>query len=144
MFLLYRYFMNLSIFFNIDTKKSRFLIIGFVNTVFGLIFFPCLYLLTAPLGLHYIAILIISHTVCVTFSFLTTKFLVFRTLNNAFNEFLKFFIFHLLILSINLTALPALVEFVGLKPILAQFIFSIFIIISSYFWHSYVTFSKSK
>jgi putative flippase GtrA len=47
-------------------------------------------------------------------------------------------------LSINLTALPALVEFVGLKPILAQFIFSIFIIISSYFWHSYVTFSNSK
>jgi len=124
--------------------KVRFLLTGALNTAIGLAIYPALYFLTAPLKLHYLTILIISQLVCVTFAFLTNKFLVFRTSGNYFQESWKFLTFHLSYFLVNLAALPALVELADMNPVWAQMLFAVMVIVTSYFWHSRITFSSTK
>lgn len=124
--------------------KIRFLIAGAFNTTIGLALFPALYFLAAPMKLHYLVILTISQVLCISFAFLTSKFLVFRTSGNYLRETGKFLTFHLTYFLVNLAALPALVEFVGMNPVLAQTLFAVLVIVTSYFWHSRITFSSSK
>jgi putative flippase GtrA len=124
--------------------KVRFLLAGALNTAIGLAVYPALYFLAAPLKLHYLTILVISQVVCVTFAFLTNKFLVFRTSGNYLRESGKFVTFHLSYFLVNLAALPALVELVGMHPVWAQTLFAVLVIVTSYFWHSRITFSSTK
>jgi putative flippase GtrA len=120
--------------------KIRFLLAGILNTVFGLGTFPVLYFMLAGFKLHYLAILTISQAICITFAFLTNKFLVFRTKGNYMAEFLKFITFHLSYFAVNLLVLPILVELLHFNPVIAQSLFAILVIASSYFWHSRITF----
>lgn len=124
--------------------KVRFLLAGALNTAIGLAVYPALYFLAAPLKLHYLIILAISQVLCVTFAFLTSKFLVFRTSGNYLRESGKFLTFHLSYFLVNLAALPALVELVGMNPVWAQTLFAVLVIVTSYFWHSRITFSSIK
>lgn len=124
--------------------KIRFLLAGALNTAIGLAVYPILYFLAAPLKLHYLVILTISQIVCVTFAFLTNKFLVFRTAGNYLKESGKFLMFHFIYFLVNLAALPALVELAGMKPVWGQTLFAVLVIVSSYFWHSRITFSSNK
>ena len=124
-------------------KKIRFLIAGIVNTLVGLASYPLLYIMLNPLEFSYIVVLIISQLLCVTFSFVSNKCFVFKTKGNLSKEYLKFFLFHGFYFCINLIALPVMVEFLKLNPMVAQTIFSIFIIVTSYFWHSTITFKVS-
>lgn len=124
--------------------KVRFLLAGALNTAIGLAVYPALYFLAAPLRLHYLTILVISQVVCVTVAFLTNKFLVFRTSGNYLRESGKFVLFHLSYFLVNLAALPALVEFAGMNPVWAQTLFAVLVIVTSYFWHSRITFSSTK
>jgi len=91
---------------------------------------------------YYLIVLTVSQIVCVTFAFLTNKFLVFRTKGNYGTEFMKFITFHLSYFLVNLAALPVLVVFFGINPIIAQTSFAVMVIVSSYFWHSRITFSS--
>ena len=125
-------------------KKIRFLIAGVINTVVGLGMYPLLYMILNPKGVGYIGVLFLAQLVCITFSFVSNKFFVFKTQGNFRNEYVKFFSFHGIYFAINLAALPALVEIFKLNPMIAQTIFSIFIIVTSYFWHNAVTFKASK
>ncbi len=122
--------------------KIRFILVGILNTVVGLAVYPILYFSLPPLRSHYLTILTISQVLCVTFSFLTTKFMVFRTSGNYMREFGKFGTFHLSIYLVNLAALPVLVELAGMNPVWAQMLFTGLVIVSSYFWHSRITFSS--
>ncbi len=124
--------------------KIRFLLAGALNTAIGLTTYPVLYFFTKPLKLHYLTILVLSQVLCVAFSFLTNKFLVFRTSGNYLRESGGFLTFHVLYFLVNLAALPALVEFAGMNPVLAQTLFAVLVIVTSYFWHSRITFSSSK
>lgn len=124
--------------------KIRFLLAGALNTVIGLAVYPALFFLAAPLKLHYLVILTISQILCITFAFLTNKFLVFKTSGNYLQESGKFLTFHLSYFLVNLAALPALVEFAGMNPVWAQTLFAVLVIVTSYFWHSRITFSSSK
>lgn len=124
--------------------KVRFLLAGALNTAIGLAVYPVLYFLAAPLKLHYLVILAISQVLCVTFAFLTSKFLVFRTSGNYLRESGKFLTFHVSYFLVNLAALPALVELVGMNPVWAQTLFAVLVIVTSYFWHSRITFSSPK
>ncbi len=123
-----------------NETKVRFLITGVLNSLFGLIMFPFFFYLLEDYKLHYLIILTISQFVCIIFAYLTNKFLVFKTKGNYIPEFLKFITFHISHFGINLIALPILVEFFGLQPVVAQVFFAIMVIISSYFWQSRITF----
>ena len=145
--------------------KIRFLLTGILNTGFGLGAYPALYYLLANEKIpemvlmvmqklpylnivmtipYYLIILTISQIVCIMFAFLTNKFLVFRTQGNYGKEFIKFVIFHFSYFLINLAALPVLVVSVGLNPVIAQTSFAVMVVVSSYFWHSRITFSTKK
>lgn len=124
--------------------KIRYLLAGALNTAIGLAVFPALYFLAAPLKLHYLIILTISQVLCITFAYLSNKFFVFKTSGNYLRETGKFLTFHLSYFLVNLAALPALVEFAGMNPVWAQTLFAVLIIVTSYFWHSRITFSSSK
>lgn len=125
-------------------KKFRFLLAGIVNTAVGLAAYPILYLVLHPNGLGYVEILIIAQVICITFSFVSNKYFVFKSKGDLKKEYIKFFSFHGLYFLINLMALPALVEWLNLNPMIAQTIFSILIIVTSYFWHNSVTFKDPK
>ncbi len=125
-------------------KKFRFLLAGIVNTAVGLATYPILYWLLHPNGLGYIEILIIAQVICVTFSFISNKYFVFKSKGNLRDEYIKFFTFHGLCFFVNLLVLPVLVEFMKFNPMIAQTIFSILIIVTSYFWHNLITFKVSK
>lgn len=124
--------------------KVRYLLAGVLNTAIGLTVYPALYFFTAPLKFHYLTVLTISQVVCIAFAFLTNKFLVFKTSGNYLRESGKFLAFHISYFLVNLAALPALVVFAGMKPVWAQTLFAMLVIVTSYFWHSRITFSSSK
>ena len=130
--------------FRQNPKKIRFLIAGAINTTVGLLVYPLLYFFLEPYNVGYIKVLFLAGIISVTFSFLTNKYYVFKTKGNLKKEYLKFFIFYGLYFSINLICLPFLVEVMKITPIISQTLFSIFIILTSYFWHNYVTFKNSK
>lgn len=126
----------------LNQTQIRYLIVGGLNTVVGLTVFPALYFLLGPLDLHYLAIMSLSQVVCVTFSFVTQKLIVFRTRGGYLREYGKFLVFHFLNYLANLFVLPLLVEMAGMSPIWAQTGFTVFVILTSYFWHSRITFSR--
>ena len=130
--------------FRLHETKVRFLLAGALNTVFGLAAYPTLFFLLAPLKLHYMAVLGISQVICVAFSYLTNKFLVFRTVGNYLRESGKFVLFHLSYFLLNLIALPLLVEMFGMSPVWGQTLFAVAVIITSYFWHSNITFAPAR
>jgi putative flippase GtrA len=123
-------------------KQRNFLIVGFLNTVFGLLAFPILFYFFNPHFPHYLYILFLSTATCILFSFTTLKYFVFKTKGPIINEFVKFLIFQLIVFIVNLIALPLLVNYLINDPIISQTIFLIFVILSSYFWHNRVTFKS--
>ena len=145
--------------------KIRFVLAGILNTAVGLGTYPALYYLLATQKLndlvlkavekfaylstlqsipYYLIILTISQVFCIIFAFMTNKLMVFRTKGNHGAEFMKFLTFHLTYYLVNLGALPFLVEFVWINPVIAQTSFAVMVIVSSYFWHSRITFSSKK
>ena len=131
-------------FIRLHETKVRFLLAGSLNTAFGLAAYPVFYWMLAGSRLHYMMVLGITQIACVTFSYLTNKFLVFRTKGNYLKESGKFALFHLSYFIINLAVLPFLVEIVGLPPVWGQTIFAVAVIVTSYFWHSNITFSAPR
>lgn len=120
-------------------KPLRFLMVGGVNTAFGLAFYPLL-LWTVPL--HYMVALGIAQLVCLCFAFTTYKLAVFRTRGNLLQEFATFASFYLANYAANWLALPLLVELGGVPPIVAQTGFTIVVIVGSWYWHNRVTFRE--
>lgn len=125
-------------------KKLRFLFAGLVNTCVGLATYPILYFGLHPYGFGYIQILVLAQFICITISFISNKYFVFKSKGKMKYEYIKFFAFHGLFFSLNLIVLPILVEVMKLNPMLAQTIFSVLIIVTSYFWHNSFTFKAPK
>lgn len=121
-------------------RQVNFLIIGGINTAIGLAAFPILYYGLRAYTLHYMSILVVSQIICVTSAFFTNKFFVFKTQGNYVAEFLRFITFYSGYFVINLIAMPIFVEVLHIHPVITQGIISIGIIVSSYFWHSRITF----
>jgi putative flippase GtrA len=132
----------LSDFLNEHQKKIRFLIAGGINTAVGLAVYPILYLLLQPYGVSYLKALILAQIICITFSFISNKYFVFKTKGNIKTEYPKFFAFYGFYFVLNLICLPIMVEVLHLNPMVAQPLFSIAIVVSSYFWHSTITFKS--
>ena len=125
-------------------RPLRFALAGALNTAFGLTFYPMLLWLFPLLRIHYLLALGISQAVCLCFAYGTYKFGVFRTRGNVAREFSAFSSFYLLNFAANWLALPLLVEFGRVSPIVAQFGFSLIVMVGSYFWHSRVTFRATR
>lgn len=124
--------------------KVRFVLTGGINTALGIALFPLLFLSLAPFKIHYMYILVASMVICVVFAFLTNKFFVFRTSGNYVHEFGRFILFHISHFLLSLIAVPLLVEFARISPMVAQPFFALAIVITSFFWHQHITFVPKR
>jgi len=104
--------------------------------------YPILFVLLEPFGVGYIRALIFSQIICISFSFFSNKYFVFKTKGNIKKEYPKFFAFYGIYFVLNIICLPAMVEVLYMNPIVAQTLFSFAIILSSYFWHNTITFKS--
>lgn len=84
----------------------------------------------------------ISYIVSISFSYLTNKFLVFRSRSRSLAEFLRFSSFYLIYFAINAVLLPLGVELLHISPVLTQTMMVFAIATSSYLWHTIVTFRQ--
>ena len=123
-----------------NKKKIKFILIGGLNTMFGLAIYPFLLWILKSFKIHYLIILLFCQFISITFAYFMYKLFVFRTKGNYLREFLKFSSFYLSILLINLIALPILVEGFNIPIVLSQIIFTFVVIVLSYFWHSKISF----
>jgi putative flippase GtrA len=123
--------------------KSRFVLVGCVNTAFGLSVFPALIWIFGPLHIPYLAALVVGHPLAIGFSFVTNKFFTFQTRSNYLAELSKFGSFYILVFLANLALLPACVEWFHLPLIPSQFVIALTGVALSYFWHSRITFKQS-
>ena len=120
--------------------KLRFLAVGAFNTAFGVAIFPLLMWGLGRFGLHYMAVLVISQGVGTLVGFTTQKTFVFRTRGNYLAEFARFSTYYVGTYVVNWLVLPVLVEGFHVNPMLAQPVFVVFVVFTSYFWHSRFTF----
>jgi putative flippase GtrA len=93
---------------------------------------------------HYLIALGIAQAVSLCFAFTTYKLGVFRTRGNIAREFGAFASFYLVNYVANWITLPILVEIGGVPPVTAQLGFALVIIVTSWFWHSRVTFRTAE
>jgi putative flippase GtrA len=125
-------------------RPFRYVVAAGFNTAFGLTIYPAL-LWTFPwLRVHYLVGLLIAQGLSLTFAYSSYKLGVFQTRGRYAREVTAFLSFYGVNFAANWIALPALVEFAHIPPIIAQLMFSAVIMVTSYFWHSKVTFRGAK
>ena len=132
-------------FFSLLFSKSvnfRYLIIGFLNTIFSLLIFPLLYLLFKnELILNHILGLAYICTFC--FTFLTQKFLVYKLKFFLLREVYLFLILHLFIFTINIYFLPIFINIFENGIILTQLLFTLLILFLNFIISKYLIFKSS-
>lgn len=122
-----------------QSEKIRFLFVGGYNTLFGYVTFAAAYWLLHD-EIHYVGLAIAAHLIAVTNSFLTQKYLVFRSKGSWRHEFLRFQIGYLAVLPIGVGLLVFFYEIVGLHMMVAQGV-SLFVgVVASYVVNRYFTF----
>jgi putative flippase GtrA len=124
-------------------EKWLFLIAGSFNTLFGLITFTVLYMITSKY-IHYIAILFISSFLSILVAFLSLKYFVFQTKGNHVKELVRCFITYLTILLVNSFLLYLSIEKLNFNAIASQFIITLILVICSFLSHKHFSFSPIK
>lgn len=124
--------------------QIRFLCVGGFNTLIGIVSFPTLYFLIPAMRAHYLLLMTICQIFCISFSYITNKFFVFRTKKTSLLEYLRFTFFYNIVFIANLIVLPFLVTHFHFNPAEIQLVINIFIAISSYFWHRNITFKHNR
>lgn len=126
------------------TLKVRFLLVGGCNTLLGIVLFPILYALLIPLQHHYNVLLLLSQIICISNSYLTNKYFVFKTKGINLEEYLRFTFYYNLVFVLNLIILPILVKKTQQSPAEIQLALNVLIAVGSYFWHTHLTFKQRK
>jgi putative flippase GtrA len=125
-------------------RPFRYVVAAGFNTAFGLAIYPAL-LWTFPwLRVHYMVGLLVAQAASLCFAYSSYKLGVFQTRGRYAREITAFLSFYGVNYAANWIALPALVEFAHIPPIVAQLMFSGVVMITSYFWHSKVTFRGAQ
>jgi putative flippase GtrA len=125
-------------------RPFRYLVAAGMNTAFGLAIYPALLWIFPWLRVHYMIGLFIAQAMSLCFAYASYKLGVFQTRGGYAREITAFVSFYGVNYAANWIALPALVEIGHIPPIIAQLMFSAAIMITSYFWHSKVTFKGAK
>lgn len=126
----------------LKSEKMRYLLVGGYNTAFGYILFAGLLMLFKE-QVHYLVLLVMSHVFSVINAFFAYKFLVFKTKQSGLREFGKFNMVYLGVLIINLVALPVMVNFLAIRPIIGQAWFVVITVIVSYLGHKHFSFKTN-
>ena len=126
-----------------NNQFARYIGIGTLNTIVGILTYPILFYSMTPSMFSYIEILYINFFITTLFSFVTTKYFVFRSDSSFVHEYIKFILIHILFLFINVYLLKMLVEDYSIHPVISQIIITIIIIFTGYYYNKLVTFKKA-
>lgn len=121
-------------------QAMTYLVVGGLNTIFGLATFPLLLLLFPSLEQRYMLALLIAQTISILFAYIMYKRTVFQTQGDWRRELWTFSSFYLIVFAVNWLTLPLLVEVADIPPMIAQTGFSLLTVVTSYLWHSRLTF----
>lgn len=121
--------------------KTRFVLVGVVNTAFGYGVFALL-LTTLERHVHYLGVLLAAHVIGVLEAFVLHRWLVFRVRGQVWLDLVRFWSVYLVALGVNLVLLPAFVELGGLPVLLAQLIVLLVVAIGSYVGHRSFSFRR--
>lgn len=121
-------------------QPLRYLVIGGYNTAMSGALYAGLYLLLGD-KLHYLLILVLNYLLSVTHSFLTMKYLVFRSRGNVWREYLRCQLSYLTMLGANIPLLGLLVDGLGMGAIVAQLICTLVIAVLGYLIHKRFSFA---
>jgi putative flippase GtrA len=128
---------------NLKNKKFLYLIMGGINTLFsyfsGIILF---YFVLKGESVAFISV--INSFISISFSFATYKFIVFKSKNPWFYEYLRAYLIYGTSSVISIAFLIILVDYLNIKFWEAQFFIIPITILFSYFGHLKFTFRKVK
>jgi putative flippase GtrA len=129
--------------------KLKFLAVGMWNTLFGLAIFAALYQLTRRLFsidyFSYTLSQVVSTILAIINAYICHKYITFQsrtTGKKMILEFLRFSTTYFAVFVLGLIIMPFLIEILKMTPIVANLVFNIIVIITSYFGHSRFSFVK--
>ena len=127
----------------IKSRKIKFLIIGFVNTIFGYFFSICIYELFNNL-LSLFFILALSHLITVTFSFFNYRYFVFNSKKPLLNEYFKIHLVYLSSFCINFCLVWFFYDFLLWTFWLSRLLSLFILICYNYLAHTRFTFNEKN
>jgi putative flippase GtrA len=127
----------------LEDERVRFLIVGGINTVVGYGLFV-LFELTIGTWIGYLGSLYLSYAIAILLAFVLHRHFTFRAsgTGSVFLDFVRFASVYIVSLIINTAALPALVEWGHLVPIVAQAFIVVVTTLLSYFGHKVFSFRR--
>lgn len=123
-------------------EKTRFLVIGGVNTAIGYLLFTGVYLLIGRL-VHYMVVALLSHAMAVCVAYYLQRRFVFRSGAAWLPEFVRYNLSLAGVLGAGLAGLYFLVDALGLHPLLAQAVVTGISIVVSYMAHRHYSFRRA-
>lgn len=124
-------------------QRVSFLIVGGINTLLGFGLYSAFTLwVFHDVYLGYTLSLVVSYAIAITVAFVLYRRFVFRVTGHVIRDFVRFVAVYAVSIGINLVALPVLVEFVGISPILAQAIILVITTIVSFVGHRSFSFRR--
>jgi putative flippase GtrA len=124
-------------------ERARFLAVGAFNTVLGYGLFVVFEGLLDG-DYSYLLSLYLSYAIAIVVAFWLHRRVTFRVTGRegVVRSFVRFVGVYIVTLAINTVALPVLVEWVGLNPLLAQAIVVVATTIISYLGHKFFSFRR--
>ncbi len=125
-----------------NRKEVRYVLVGGWNTLFGWAVFVALQL-TVGATIGYMAVLVIAQVVSIINAYLCYRWLVFRVQGSWWLDFFRFSTVYWIVFALNIAALPLMVSALGMNVIVAQTVFVVVTVISSYIAHNRFSFRRS-
>lgn len=122
-------------------EQILYLVVGAWNTVFGYGAFVVLYaILGGQLG--YAAIIVGSYVIAILNAYLGYRYITFRSHASVLHEFPRFSLVYLATLVANLVFFPIALHVLPLNAYAIQAMFTVGVVIASYFGHKYFSFRR--
>ena len=129
--------------FFLDDVRSKFILVGILNTIAGFVIFTALYLLLKD-KIFYVIILLISQILAIVFSHSTQRILVWKSQNEYVPELTKFASSYLVVSIANFSLLSVAVEVFSFAVLSSQYCISIILVFATYILQKKWIFSKSS
>lgn len=129
----------------LDDQRVRFLIVGATNTAIGYAIYSVLTIWVfsaVPFG--YLLSLAVSYAIAIVVAFVLYRRFVFIVEGHIVRDFLRFVSVYLTAIAFNAIALPVLVEFAHIPPVIAQAIVLVVTTLFSYFGHKLFSFHRHR
>lgn len=122
---------------------AKYFLVGGFNTVFGYLAIVFLYY-SLEHKFHIVIIGIIANVICITESFLTYKFLVFKSTDSWFREYLRCYAVYGVSIVLGLFGIWFLVDVMGIRFWLAQAGLLVVSVLASFLGHKNFTFKRKN